>query len=105
MALVKILLSGNYEKLITLYKDTYSKKASFAKSPKADAASKRTLDAAVKNDTLDSEIADVLSPKIITARKKLITSKPNFKDKNDIGLITNVQTSYESVSDILDKKQ
>lgn len=105
MALVKILLSGNYEKLITLYKDTYSKKTSFTKSPKADAASKQVLDAAVKNDTLDSEIADVLRPKIITARKNLITSKQNFKDNSDIRLITDVQTSYESVSEALNKTQ
>lgn len=103
IAQIKIILTGNYNKLIALYKDSYDPKASFSGAPKPDGASIKTLDSAVKNDTVDSEIVSVLKPKIILIRKSLIVSKPNFKSDN-LRVITNAQADYQSISDILEKQ-
>lgn len=105
IALVKTILLGNYEKLIALYQKNYSAKAKFTKSPKADTASKARLESAIKNDTQDSEIIEVLKPKIIQARKYLITTKPHINTSDGTLVIETAQSDYLSITEILEKSR
>ncbi len=103
LSLINIVLSGNYNKLGALYQKTYNAKKSFSASTKTKPADMQKLDAAVKNDTIDSEIITVLKPKITASQKALISAKPNFSNGTSSQTISGAQIDYQSVSDILDK--
>lgn len=103
LSLINIILSGNYNKLGALYKKTYNTKKTFLSSPKTKPVDMQKLDAAVKNDTIDSEILAVLKPKITASQRALISAKPNFSGAASTQTISSAQTDYQSISDILDK--
>ena len=103
LSVINILLSGNYNTLGTLYKKTYDKKKKFLSSPVTDPATAQKLDAAVKNDTLDSEIISILKPKITIAQRSLLRAKPNFTGPSSSKTINTAITDYQSISDILNK--
>ncbi len=105
IALVQIILRGNYQKLGDLYKETYGKKKTVPSSPKPDANSIEILDAAVTNDTIDTEIFEVLSPKISSASKSLGLAKSNFTKADSLEAITTAQTDFESLTSILNKQR
>lgn len=105
IALVQIILRGNYQKLGDLYKETYGKKKAVPSSPKPDTDSLETLDAAVTNDTIDTEIFEVLSPKIANASRSLSLAKSNFTKADSLEVITTAQTDFESLTSILNKQR
>ncbi|MCB9823086.1 hypothetical protein H6800_02320 [Candidatus Nomurabacteria bacterium] len=105
IALVQIILRGNYQKLGALYQETYGKKKTVPSSPKADVNSINTLDAAVTNDTIDTEIFEVLSPKISSASKSLGLAKSNFTKADSLEAITTAQTDFESLNSVLNKQR
>lgn len=105
IALVQIILRGNYQKLGILYKETYGKKKTVPNSPKPDENSLKILDAAVTNDTIDTEIFTVLSPKISRANKSMITAKSYFTETDSLNTITTAQEDFESLTSVLNKQR
>lgn len=105
IALVQIILRGNYQKLGDLYKETYNSKKSISNSPRADEKSLDILDAAVTNDTIDTEIFQVLGPKILRSSQSLEKAKPNFTKAESLDTLTTAQTDFESLTSILDKNR
>lgn len=105
IALVRIILRGNYQKLGDLYKETYGKKKTVPNSPKPDLNSQDILDAAVTNDTIDTEIFEVLSPKISSASKSLGLAKSNFTKADSLEAITTAQTDFDSLTSVLNKQR
>ncbi len=105
LALIQIILRGNYQKLGDLYKETYGKKKIVPSSPKPDLNSQDILDAAVTNDTIDTEIFKVLSPKILSASKSLKSVKANFTKADSINTVTTAQKDFESLTSVLNKQR
>lgn len=105
IALVQIILRGNYQKLGDLYKETYNSKKSISNSPRADEKSLDILDAAVTNDTIDTEIFQVLGPKILRSSQSLKKAKSNFTKAESLDTLTTAQTDFESLTSILDKNR
>lgn len=105
IALVQIILRGNYQKLGDLYKETYNSKKSISNSPRADEKSLDILDAAVTNDTIDTEIFQVLGPKILRSSQSLEKAKSNFTKAESLDTLTTAQTDFESLTSILDKNR
>lgn len=105
IALVQIILRGNYQKLGDLYKETYNSKKSIPNSPRADEKSLDILDAAVTNDTIDTEIFQVLGPKILRSSQSLKKAKSNFTKAESLDTLTTAQTDFESLTSILDKNR
>ena len=104
IAIVKTILRGNYQSLGTLYKNTYDKKKSFPSNPKLDARSTEILDTAVKNNTIDAALVEVLRPKITAVQRSLIAMKPNFNEPESLKTLSTAQADYQAVSDILEKQ-
>lgn len=105
VALVQILLRGNFQKLNELYKTTYNGKKKFSTSPKPDASSKTELDAAIRNNTLDSEIVTVLEPKINQAQKKLVVARQKFNKSSSVETIEVSIKDLGSIQEILNQAQ
>ncbi|MBP9738436.1 hypothetical protein KBD20_01980 [Candidatus Saccharibacteria bacterium] len=105
VALTKILLRGNYQNIGILYQKTYDKKQKFSNNPKLDGATQKTLDAAVTNNTIDSELISALETKVVSAQRSLIKVKPYFKSGDSRQTIVTAQTDYQSIADILEKSQ
>ncbi len=103
VALVKILLRGNFQKLNELYNTTYKPKKKFSSSPKIDTKSKETLDRSQRNNTLDSDILTTLKPKIATAKKNLTLSRSSFKKKDSSEKIKVSIEDLKSIEDILNR--
>lgn len=103
VALVKILLRGNFQKLNELYNTTYKPKKKFSNSPKIDTKSKQTLDRSQRNNTLDSDILTALEPKIETAKKNLTLSRSSFKKKDSVDKIKVSIEDLKSIEDILNR--
>lgn len=103
VALINIILTGNYQTLGDLYHDTYGKKQSFTKTSRAIAADKVALDEAVKNDTVDTELPDLLKIKVAKVQAALSAAKPNFTGNKSRTTLTTAQTDYSSIADILEK--
>lgn len=103
IALSQIILRGNFQKLNELYTKTYKPKKKFTASPKPDKASKATLDESKRNNTLDSDIIDVLKPKIILAQKELKITKSSFSKKDSIDKINVSIADLQSIQDLLNK--
>lgn len=100
---IQIFLKGNYQTLGALYAKTYDKKKVFKRSPLPDPASITTLEAAVKNDTVDSQLITVLKPKILKIQHGLQQVKPNFTANTSKDTIRTAQSDYQSITDILNK--
>lgn len=103
MALIKVILRGSYQNLGTVYKDVYDEKKSFSNSPKPDATTITTLEAAVKNDTVDTEIVGTLKPQLLKAQRSLIKAKGNITGSASRAKIATVQDDISSVIEILNK--
>lgn len=103
VALVQILLRGNFQKLNELYNKTYKPKKKFSSSPKVDTKSKTTLDASERNNTLDSDILKALEPKIASAKKNLSASRSGFKKKDSVEKIKVSIEDMNSIQDILNR--
>ncbi|MCA9309355.1 hypothetical protein KC973_03190 [Candidatus Saccharibacteria bacterium] len=102
LAPVRIILLGDYNNLASIYKSTYDAKKSFGSTPKPSSADITTLEAAVKNDTIDTELLDALQPHLLSAQRSLIKVKPEIKDTVSRTKITTVQRDLQSVADIID---
>lgn len=103
MTLVKILLQSNYQPLNDLYSTTFTPVKKFSSNPKPDDESVEKLDAAVKKNTLDDEIINVLGPKVATAANQLKRARPNFSKQESVNTIETAQKALESVLDILNR--
>lgn len=101
VALVQILLRGNFQKLNELYTTTYKPKNKISNSPKVDSESKETLDRSVRDNTLDSDILKALEPKIAEAKKSLTRTRPSFTKKDSVEKIETSIKDLESIEDIL----
>jgi hypothetical protein len=103
VALVQILLRGNYSNLNELYNKTYKPKKKFSNSPKPDKASQTKLDAAKRNNVLDTEIITVLKPKIEAARAAAKRSYPNFTKADALNDLKTAYNDYEAIEEILNR--
>lgn len=97
VALIQILLRGNFQKLNDLYTTTYKPKKKFSNSPKVDTKSKEALDRSDRNNTLDSDILVALKPKIATAKKNLTLSRSSFNKRDSV---EKIQVSIEDMNSI-----
>jgi hypothetical protein len=103
IALVQILLRGNYSNLNELYNKTYKPKKKFSNSPKPDKVSQTKLDAAKRNNVLDSEIITVLEPKIAAAKAAAKRSYPNFSKPDSLNQLKTAYNDYGAIEDILNR--
>ena len=104
VSLTRSLLQGNFQELNTLYNKTYSPKKKFsASSPKLDKTSQSTLDAADRNNSLDTAILTVLKPKITTAEKNLKLAAPSFTKKDSVDKIKSAIADLDSIQDTLNR--
>lgn len=103
IALIQILVRGNFQKLNDLYNETYKPRKKFSISPKVDSDSAEILDRARRNNTLDSEIVDVLKQKVQTAQTKLTQARKSFKKTSSREIITVSISDFNSIEDILNK--
>lgn len=102
VALTQTLLRGNYQELNKLY-TTFKPKKRFAGNPKPDKESIATLDQAVRNNTIDNTIIDVLKPKIAKAKKNLQIAKPFFTKKSSLDTIQTSIDDMNSIEDLLNR--
>lgn len=102
VALTQTLLRGNFQNLNEVYNKLKPKKR-FSASPKADSKSAETLDEAVRNNTIDNEIIEVLKPKIASAESKLRQAKPNFTKKESTSAIQTAIDDLESIAELLNR--
>ncbi len=98
VALTQTLLRGNYQNLNELY-NSFKPKKRFTSNPKPDNKSIDRLDEAVRNNTIDNDIVEVLKPKITKAESELKKAKPNFTKKDST---TKIQTAIEDLESILE---
>ncbi len=103
VALSQILIRGNFQKLNEIYNTTYKPKKKFGTKPKPDTASAKILDAAERNNTLDSEIIDVLKPKIATAKKQLKLARSSVGKKSTLEKIDVSIEDLTSIEEILNR--
>lgn len=103
LSLSLILLRGNQQSMNDLYKKTFPSARSFPRSPKPDDTSKEKLDAAKRNNVLDSEIITVLREKTQAASRSLAQAKQHFTSSSSREIITNSQEDLDQVYEILDK--
>ena len=98
VALTQILIRGNYQELNTRYTKLYKPKKRFNSNPKPDVKSQETLDAAVRNNTLDTEIIDVLRDKVTKSGTYFNKARKVVVDKE---LSENLKTAEKDMSAIL----
>lgn len=102
VALVQIIIRGNYQKLNELYAKTYNAKK-FSESPKVDEKSKEKLDAAVRNNTIDSEILIVVTEKSKQSQTYLKRAKPSFSKPDSVSSIQKSIEDFDSIQDTLNR--
>ncbi len=98
VALTQILIRGNYQELNTRYTKLYKPKKRFSTNPKPDAKSQETLDAAVRNNTIDTEIIDALVDKVTKSGTYFNKAKKVVIDKE---LSEKLKTAEKDMSAIL----
>lgn len=103
VALMQILLRGNFQKLNELYNKTYKPKKKFNSTPKIDTKSKTALDASERNNTIDSDLLKALEPKIASAKKNLSLTRSSFKKKDSVEKIKVSIEDLGSIQDILNR--
>lgn len=103
LALIQILIRGNFQKLNDLYTETFKPKKKFSSAPKVDNDSKEALDRSARNNTLDSDIITELKPKVAAAKKSLAATRPNFTKSDSVEKIKTSIEDLESVEAILDR--
>lgn len=103
MTLAKLLLTSSYRSLNELYETTFTPAKKFPLNPKPDQASVEILDAAVKANSVDSEIINVLEPKVEQALSELEKARPSFSKESSVNTIETAKKSLTSVLDILNR--
>lgn len=101
VALMQILVRGNFQKLNGLYQETYKPKSGFSSAPTIDAESKEALDRSARNNTLDSDILTALKPKVAEAQKQLSLTLPSFTTPSSVEMIETSIKDLASVEEIL----
>jgi hypothetical protein len=104
LALIRIILRGNYQNLNELYTKTYKPKKKFATVPRPDAKSKSTLDEAERDNQLDSRIIEVLKTKVAAAYNSLKLAEKNFNSKTSKQTLKSASDDLVSVSEILNDR-
>jgi len=103
VALTQILIRGNYQEINTRYAKFYKPKKRFSTSPKPDTASQEVLEDARKSNTLDTEIIEVIQPKITETQNALVKAKRVVLDKELLELIKTAEKDMQAIQEALDK--
>ncbi len=102
VALTQTLLRGNYQQLNDLYK-TFKPKKNFTTNPKPNESSIETLDEAVRNNTIDNQIIEVLKPIIEDAKRSLQTAKPLFTKDESAETLQTAIDDMQSIAELLNR--
>lgn len=102
IALTQTLLRGNFQQLNDLY-NTFKPKKRFTSNPKPSKSSAETLDEAVRNNTIDNQIIEVLKPIISSAKRNLQTAKPSFTKKESTRTIQTAIDDMQSIAELLNR--
>lgn len=105
VALTQILIRGNYQELNTLYTKQYKPSKRFSAQPKPDKESQATLDEAVKNNSIDSEIIDILKPKVANIRKAIKSAKLTIQDKKTRDALITAEKDMQAVTQVLEESR
>lgn len=103
IALTQILIRGNYQELNTRYSKFYKPKKRFSNSPKPDTTSQELLEEARRSNTLDTEIIEVIQPKITETQSALAKAKKVVLDKELLELIEVAEKDMQAIQNALDK--
>lgn len=103
IALIRILLRGNFQNVNDLYNKTYKPKKRFSNSPKPSKPTVSRLDNAVSNNAIDSEIFTELKPKINAAERAFSAAKISFKKQDSVAKINNTIADLKSIEDIINR--
>jgi hypothetical protein len=103
VALTQILIRNNHQELNTKYNKLYKPKKRFNSSPKPDAKSKETLDEARRNNKLDTEIIEVLRPKITEAGVAMNAAKKVVTDKELSSKLAAAEKDMQAILEMLEK--
>ncbi len=102
IALTQTLLRGNFQNLNEIY-NTFKPKKRFTSNPKPDKKSTDRLDEAVRNNTIDNNIIEVLRPKITKAESELKKAKSNFTKKESSNKIQTAIDDLQSIQELLNR--
>lgn len=102
VALIEIILDGNFQKLNDLYVASYKGKP-ISPQQKPDDESAEILDRAVRNNTIDTEIIDVLKTKITQGQESLSQASADFTKQSSIDQVKLSLEDFNSIQGILDK--
>jgi len=105
VALTQILIRGNYQELNTLYTKQYKPSKRFSAQPKPDKESQATLDEAVKNNSIDSEIIEILKPKIASIRKAIKSAKLTVQDKKTRDALITAEKDMQAITQALEESR
>jgi|GEM_PF-3554005 len=103
VSLTSSLLQSNFKDLNSIYSKTYKPKKKLSSSPTLDAKSKATLDAAIRDNTLDTDIIIVLQAKVQTAETSLRATKPYITSKQSADKIQSAINDLDSIQDTLSR--
>ena len=102
IALIEIILNGNFQKLNDFYKANYKAK-SISPQEKPDEATQEILDRSVRNNTVDTDIIEPLKLQIADAEKSLKLAAQEFTVKANTDLVNKSIEDLNSVQGVLDK--
>ena len=102
IANIRLILTGNYQKLTILYEATYQGKKPSA-NVKSDPDSIEKLDRSVRNNTVDNDIFTVLKPKIEASQSLLEQSAIDIKTPSAIKVLKDSINDYDSIISVIDK--
>lgn len=102
IALIEIILNGNFQKLNNFYKENYKAK-SISPQEKPDEATQEILDRSVRNNTVDTNIIEPLKLRVAEAEKSLKLATQEFTIKANADLINKSIEDLNSVQGVLDK--
>lgn len=103
VALTQILIRGNYQEINTRYAKFYKPSKRFSTSPKPDTDSQEVLEDARKSNTLDTEIIEVIQPKITETQNALVKAKRVVLDKELLELLKTAEKDMQAIQEALDK--
>ncbi len=103
VALTQILIRNNHQELNTRYNKLYKPKKRFNNNPKPDEKSQEVLDEARRNNTLDTEIIEVLGPKITEAGVALNAAKKVVVDKELVEILKLAEKDMQAILETLEK--
>jgi len=103
VALTQILIRGNYQEINTRYAKFYKPSKRFSTSPKPDTDSQEVLEDARKSNTLDTEIIEVIQPKITETQNALVKARRVVLDKELLELLKTAEKDMQAIQEALDK--